>query len=168
MTLATHAITGAAVASFVPTQPFLGFALGFASHYLIDAIPHWDYPILSDSIHPQKGNIRMRFDRAFFRDGFNFSLDAVAGIGISLLVFSYPPTGELMALTILAGAVGGILPDPLQFVSKKIPHEPLRSLQRFHTWIHTAWHMRETGHHWSGIISQVAIVVLVIAAAKFI
>lgn len=167
MTLATHAITGAAVASLTPQQPILGFVAGFASHYLIDAIPHWDYPILSDSIHPQKGNIRMRFDRVFFRDARNFTLDAALGIIVALLVFAYPPTG-LATLTIMAGAIGGILPDPLQFVAKKLPHEPFSSLQRFHQWIHTGWHMRETGYHWLGIISQLAFVVLVVGVATII
>src|ERR1041385_1909635 len=130
MTLATHAITGAAIASFVPTHPVAAFATGFASHFLIDAIPHYDYPIFSDSIHPKKRLQRMILDGDFFRDVADFSFDVVLGIAVSWLVFASPDSG----IAIIAGALGGILPDPLQFVAKKMPYEPLVNLQRFHQW----------------------------------
>lgn len=35
MTLTTHAITGAAIATMVPNYPALGFILGFGSHYIL-------------------------------------------------------------------------------------------------------------------------------------
>ena len=46
MTLTTHAIVGATVATLTP-NPILGFVLGFGSHYVLDALPHWSYPIHS-------------------------------------------------------------------------------------------------------------------------
>jgi hypothetical protein len=33
-------------------------------------------------------------------------------------------------------ATGAMLPDPLQFVHTRMPHEPLWTLQRFHLWAH--------------------------------
>src|SRR5262249_48514011 len=39
--------------------------------------------------------------------------------------------------SILLGAFGAMLPDPLQTIHAHFPHEPLRTLQRFHRWIHT-------------------------------
>ena len=50
MTLATHAVVGAAAASLIPTHPFLGFIAGFVSHFAIDAIPHWEYSLASAKI----------------------------------------------------------------------------------------------------------------------
>jgi hypothetical protein len=38
---------------------------------------------------------------------------------------------------IVLGAVAAMLPDPLQVAYSVYPHEPLKSLQRFHVWIHT-------------------------------
>ena len=55
MTLTTHAIVGAAVASFVPSNPVLGLSLAFLSHLAIDVIPHWDYAIKSDFVRPRIG-----------------------------------------------------------------------------------------------------------------
>jgi len=39
MILSTHAIVGAAIASFLPSHPTTAFVLGFASHFVLDAIP---------------------------------------------------------------------------------------------------------------------------------
>jgi hypothetical protein len=67
MILSTHAIAGAAIASFLPSHPTAAFVLGFASHFVLDAIPHWDYPIRSAAVHPKIGG-PMTFDRALLRD----------------------------------------------------------------------------------------------------
>src|SRR4051812_31540781 len=117
MTLATHAITGAAIASFMPTHPVAAFAAGFASHFLLDAIPHYDYPIFSDSIHPKKKDSPVKIDRTLIIDAIDFSVDGIIGIALSVYLFVFPAS----LIVILAGAVGGILPDPLQVVAKKIP-----------------------------------------------
>src|SRR5665213_1991468 len=46
MTITPHILAGAAVASLLPTgstpMKLLGFGLGFASHYVLDAMPHWE------------------------------------------------------------------------------------------------------------------------------
>ena len=46
LTLMTHAIVGAAIVGLVPAHPLLGLSLAFASHFILDALPHWDYPIV--------------------------------------------------------------------------------------------------------------------------
>lgn len=162
MTLATHALIGAAAASFTPQNPALGFALGFASHFAADAIPHWDYPIYSDSVRPKTG-APMKFDAALVRDSFDIGLDAAVGLALSLYFFATPA----VLPAILAGAIGGILPDPLQFVYAHFKHQPFISLQRFHSWIHTNRRLREEGRHALGIISQVLLATAVVLAAKF-
>lgn len=162
MTLATHALIGAAAASFVPQNPALGFALGFASHFAADAIPHWDYPIYSASVHPNIG-APMKLDMRLLRDALDIGLDAALGLALAIYFFATP--AALSA--ILAGAIGGILPDPLQFVYAHFKHEPFIALQRFHKWIHTSRHLREEGRHVVGIVSQVVLAAAVVIAAKF-
>jgi hypothetical protein len=61
--LSTHAIVGAAIASFLPSHPTTAFVLGFGSHFVLDAIPHWDCPIRSASVNPKIG-APVAFDRA--------------------------------------------------------------------------------------------------------
>jgi len=48
MILTTHAIVGAALASFLSSHPAAAFVAGFASHFVLDAIPHVDYPIIGE------------------------------------------------------------------------------------------------------------------------
>jgi hypothetical protein len=154
MILTTHAIVGAALASFVPSHPAAAFVVGFASHFALDAIPHVDYPIKSRSVNPRIG-APMAFDRVLLQDAVTIGFDSLFGIMAALFLFS----SSANFWAILLGAVGAMLPDPLQFVHSRLPHEPLRTLQRFHLWAHTKKRM-------SGVIlgvgSQAAFVALAV------
>jgi hypothetical protein len=154
MILTTHAVVGAALASCVPSHPAAAFVLGFGSHFILDAIPHVDYPIKSRSVNPRIG-APMRFDRALLEDVLTIGSDGLLGMLISLLLFSNP--GNLWA--VLMGAVGAMLPDPLQFAFTRWPHEPLRTLQRFHLWAHSK---KKIDSVVLGIGTQVAFVALVV------
>jgi hypothetical protein len=130
--LSTHAIVGAAVASLMPDHPALAFACGMASHFAIDAIPHWDYPLRAISVKPNTG-AALKLNWFLFQDLGLIMLDACVGLGIALWLYA-TPTAEI---SVLLGALGAMLPDPLQLAHRLCPREPLRTLQRFHVWIHT-------------------------------
>lgn len=66
-----------------------------------------------------------------------------------------------MVSTIALGAIAGMLPDALQFVHSVYQREPLKSLQRFHSWIHSKRRLQ-----WRlGVSSQAAFAILVSALA---
>jgi hypothetical protein len=155
MILSTHAIVGAAIASFVPAHPAAAFVLGFASHFALDAIPHWDYPIRSASVNPKIG-APVSFDRALLRDALVIGSDGLVGVLLALFLFA----SSLSLWSILLGAVGAMLPDPLHTIDAHFPHEPLRTLQRFHRWIHTDKRM-ENISFWA-VGSQIALVAIVV------
>jgi hypothetical protein len=125
--------------------------LALPSHFVIDAIPHWDYPLRSISVAPGARN-QVRLTSALARDIALIGLDAVVGLVLAIGIFATPST----IVAILAGAVGAMLPDPLQFVHTIYPHEPLASLQRFHRWIHTKrqlhWPMALSHHKWPSLL----------------
>jgi hypothetical protein len=156
MILSTHAIVGGALASLFPSHPVAAFAAGFASHFAIDAIPHCDYPLRSISLGLGARN-KILLNPALFRDLALIGFDALAGLAIAIGIFATPMT----LVAIVAGVLGGMLPDPLQFVHTLYPHEPLASLQRFHLWCHTKRHL-----DWRiGISSQIAFVTAMVGAA---
>jgi hypothetical protein len=157
--LSTHAIVGGAIGSLLPSYPVAAGLLGFASHFLLDAIPHWDYPIRSGFVNPAVGG-RMECNRALLLDAATIGTDGLIGLAASLLLFATP---EAM-WAVLLGACAAMLPDPLQFVQSHLPREPLRSLQRFHRWMHTNKQM--SGQVVWGIVSQAALVVGVVMLAK--
>jgi hypothetical protein len=153
LTLTTHAIVGGAIASLMPAHPWLGLSLAFTSHFLLDALPHWDYPIRSSSINPEVA-ARMKYDGALFADLLTIGGDAALGIVVAVILFNaQTPTSYLLAL---GGACAGMLPDALQFAYMRFPHQPLTSIQRFHEWIHTTRRMPKQSV--LGIISQIALV----------
>jgi hypothetical protein len=132
MILSTHAVVGAAVATLLPHNPALVFAAGVASHFVIDAIPHWDYPLRGIKVgRSQTGAIRL--NAALLRDVGLIGLDACAGLALAVLLFGHSAPLWVIALA----AIAAMLPDPLQVVHRLYPHEPLKTLQRFHEWMHT-------------------------------
>ena len=157
MILSTHAIVGGAIASLFPSHPVLVALAGFASHFAIDAIPHWDYPLRSISVGRHADNRRLNINGRLVRDLTLIGADAGFGLAIALLLFATAATVWVIAL----GAVAGMLPDPMQFVHSLYPREPLKSLQRFHGWMHSkrklAWGI--------GVASQVAFATVVSGAA---
>jgi hypothetical protein len=156
MILTTHAIVGGALASLLPSHPVAAFAAGFASHFIIDAIPHWDYPLQSISVAPGQRN-RLRLDKPLLQDVALIGFDACAGLAFAVGLFATPVTIAVIVL----GAVAAMLPDPLQFVHSLYPHEPLASLQAFHRRIHTKCQL-----DWRfGVSSQIIFAVAVIGAA---
>ncbi len=159
MTLTAHAIVGAAVVAAVPAHPVLGVCAAFASHFLVDAIPPLDYQVRSASIHPLKGG-PLRFDRTLFLDFLFIGGDALLGLVLALLLFATPATFILVAL----GACAGELPDALQFLYLRYPHEPLTSHQRFHHWIHTTYRFADAPL--IGIASQVSFLTGFVILAK--
>jgi hypothetical protein len=152
--LSTHAVVGAALATLLPSEPALIALAGIASHFAIDAIPHWDYPLRGISVSKDVGK-PLRLSRALARDCVLIALDAC--LGLALAAFLFGPSW-----TVGLGAIAAMLPDPLQFLHRLYPREPLRTLQRFHGWIHSDWKLR-----WPvGIASQLAFVAAVVAAVN--
>ncbi len=158
MTLGTHAIVGASVASLVPTNPLLAFILGFASHFLLDAIPHWDYKLYSlERKNGDKMQTYMHFNRFFLFDFARIGFDALLGLFVAFIAFR---DSSAFPYIILVGATGAMLPDALQFVYFKWKKEPVRSLQRFHGWIHAE---RRIYDPLRGIVFQILVVIVAIS-----
>ena len=115
MILSTHAIVGAAIASFLPSHPTTAFVLGFGSHFVLDAIPHWDYPIKSASVDPEIG-APVTFDRALLRDVVVIGSDGLFGILGALLLFASSDG----LWSILLGALGHAARSPPHY-SRPLP-----------------------------------------------
>ena len=125
MILSTHAIVGGAIATLFPSHPVLVATAGFVSHFAIDAIPHWDYPLQAISIRPAAGSASLNLDRRLWVDLSLIALDACAGLAIAIWLFATPATiGAILLGALSAGR------------ARSVPREPLKALQRFHQWIH--------------------------------
>lgn len=148
----------------MPSHPLLGFAAGFASHFLADAIPHWDYTLAAVKIDPNdKMNTDMLINKHFPLDILKIGFDAALGVIFSLFLLKsviHPHSFSYLLL----GAAGGIVPDALQFIYWKFRHKPLAIVQRLHLWIHAKTSLN--GKPVLGISLQALFVFIVVIIVK--
>jgi len=167
MILTTHAIVGAAAGRLV-SNPLLSFALGFISHFLIDAIPHWSYSLASivgDKKNPL--NRDMMINRHFIKDLAIIAVDFCSGIILTIFIFQGRNGFIDISLPLLFGAIGGVFPDALQFVYFKIRREPLITLQKLHFWFHSK-RVEDISALPYGVLSQIIVIIAVVIISKFI
>jgi len=138
MTFTNHAVTGALVAAAINYPP-ISLPAALASHFVIDAIPHWKY-------RPP-----VRYKKPIV------VIDALAVICL-LALFS--ATVNASAWLIILGGLLGSLPDvmwlPAGLKNKDVPmNRPtiLHYLRRFHTWVQ--WNEKPFGKYievvWFGV-----------------
>lgn len=163
MILSTHAVAGAAVGQLTG-NPVATFVFGLLSHFVLDAVPHWQYELKSKTYNDDIMAENMALDKRFIRDIVIIGIDFFAGIFISILAFAGwngfadPPTA------LLAGMLGGVLPDALQFVFWKFKREPLVTVQKFHFWVHADWDFDYKSK--LGIALQIIIVAAIVLVSK--
>lgn len=136
MILATHIIIAAAVTKPIAhMHPALIFGVAVASHYLSDALPHWDYELTAIADKENTATRHWNLQSASLaHDIVRFSLDAIVGAAFVIMLLSPLSFSDWIAATL--AIIGGALPDflgGLYMLGLKflLPH------QRFHDWIHT-------------------------------
>ena len=160
MTLTTHSIIAAAVTKpLMRMHPVLIFAVAILTHYLSDAIPHWDYKILSLENAEDKEHRRIAHNRKLIMtDIRNFAVDGFLGALVVFLLVR-PITAQQWIWAGLA-VVGGCLPDFLQALHVlKLPL--LRLHQKLHDMFHT--NIRLGPYPLLGIPFQAAIVAVALS-----
>lgn len=169
MVLFTHAVVGGALGAVTRSHPVLAFFVGFVSHFVLDALPHWDYPLESSRQHESGDHLQGDFvlDHRFLFDLIKIGTDLLLGFVIVYLFFSADILRPSTFLTqgTFWGMVGGVLPDFLQFAYYKIKREPLTTLQKFHIKVHTD--RRFHGQHILGPLLQVLFVTIVLVISYF-
>ncbi len=137
MTLAVHAIIGAAAAHRLGLHnPMALFLVGAATHYIADAIPHWDYGFLSFPHGEKAETRRWPFTSAAFRkDLVRIACDGALGAG--LILFVAKTLSWASATPLLLASFGGMAPDLLQGIYFTGYAPFLAPLQRFHDFCHT-------------------------------
>jgi len=164
MTLTAHAVVGATMVQILPGAPVLAVTLALSSHFILDAIPHWDYPLRSAS--KTKGavvGVAFNYDFTFLRDLFFVSLDIL--LGLLLVWLLYRPAIDQWPL-LLAGVVAAILPDFLQFAYGRYGGYFLTKIQWWHNFCHSQISLNSKPF-W-GVSSQAIIVTLIVVLLNWL
>ena len=98
---APHAVVGAAIAASIP-NPYIGIPLAFASHFVLDKVPHWNPHLNTET--EKYGKPTRRSTQIVILDT---SLALLAGFFIASRAL--PNTAH--AITILASCFAASLPD---------------------------------------------------------
>lgn len=138
-----HVVVGAAVGAAVG-NPVGGLLLGILSHHLLDLIPHWDVgSFYAPTFDPPK---------LTRRDVLIAAVDGLVAVG--LLWFMAVTFGGSQVWALVAGGVGGLLPD----IWHHIPWWKSRSRQITKRWfsLHERWHwtVAQSQMGW-GLLTQV-------------
>lgn len=161
MMLSTHAVAGAAVAELFPNHPVLAFVVGFASHFVLDSLPHWDYKLRSARKNENPLETDMELGRDFIVDIGKIAVDNVVGFAAALAFAKFT---HLPLSIAFIGACGGVIPDALQFVYFKTRSKLLEPLQRFHIWIQEGRSLHIAT--WKGISLQAALVIVLLFVVR--
>jgi len=116
MTLTPHLLLGAAIGSKIGNLP-LAIVLAFLSHYLLDLIPHIEYPI---------DNISKKQWRKSLPDFLRVFLDFSFGVLLILIFSNNQPIIYVCALVAL-------IPDSLTIISSIFPNRVLSAHDKIHT-----------------------------------
>ena len=99
-----HVAVGAAIALKVG-NPYLALPLAFASHFVLDKVPHWNPHTYTETTN---GGLKKQTIVFAITD-----ITLSAAIGLGLAYTQLPDTTS--ALIILAGGILGVLPDVVKY-----------------------------------------------------
>lgn len=117
MILTPHILAGAALATQI-SNPVAIIPAALAAHYLLDAVPHWDYDIRSSR---KAAIVKVTADIA------------LASTLIFYMIWNLAPEKQI---NILIGGFFGVMPDGLLFLSWIIKKNYLAAFTRFHDFWH--------------------------------
>ncbi len=175
MFLTTHAAAGILIGHYVQ-DPATVFGLSFASHFVLDFIPHGD----EDLYHDEDWKVNKKYRHAVIINAFD-----IAGVALLTLWAIYNP-GENISRLMLIGILGGALPDFLSFLFPII-HERmswlflvrwlyslskptgLRYIVRLQDWLHNLLHheiIRRDIPFVAGLSMQIILVTVFLLLAR--
>jgi len=151
MILASHIIIAGILGSETQNY-FLAAIIGLASHYVLDAIPHWDY--LSEEfqsrVKTDKGFVK---NKKFWRELGKVAIDGLAGL--ILLIMLIGLYKNLNITSALIGAFFGILPDAISLLYWITKWRPIKWNFDFQEFIHYYIFKKTERNFWPGVATQI-------------
>lgn len=150
MIITPHILVGAAIGSKI-SSPVAIFILALISHYVLDALPHFEYNI--SLLKDEKSKI----NKNFFINLTKVAADLLIGLALTFWLIS----GKDWQFLSLIGALTAIVPDGLLFLFWRYPSQLiLKSLGQFHKSCHLA--KKISSPAWLGLMVQAMIIILTI------
>lgn len=154
MFIAGHAAAGALIGQQAQgAGALLVFVLAFASHFLLDLIPHGDRHHVVDYYFGQKAKLKQIYNMLI--------IDGVAAVILVAILMSYTSFNRI---SMAWGIIAGVLPDLLVGLDEYFKSSRMKWFTKFHFAIHNAlihtFHVRPV----PGAIGQILVIVFLLAA----
>lgn len=152
MILASHIIISGILGSKAQNY-FLAAIIGLVSHYVLDAIPHWDYL-------PEEFQSRVKTDgdfiknKKFWKELSKVAIDGLIGLILLLILTSFYQ--NLNIASALISAFFGILPDALSLLYWITKWRAIKWNHDFQVFIHYSIFKKTEPDFWPGIATQIA------------
>lgn len=157
-----HVVAGAAIGSLVgdlPGQNVFAFAVGWGTHYVLDAVPHWE-EWFGKEIHGYPSDAAVKnIPKSIALSGV---LDFVAAAILLVLLLRTSSSEQFYQSPIFWGALGGFFPDfldnipILKEVTVNIPG--VQAERNFHNTVHISEAARRKVPRYTGLITQLIVV----------
>ena len=149
MFLFLHAPVAIALTEHI-SNPAAAFAIGAASHFLLDLIPHGDRQVV-EWMSKKTSRARVRI----------FALMAAADTAlVGLIIWKISFTTAIHG-NLIAAALGSIAPDYLWGLHEVTKWRSLDAYRRFHTWFQS--HHGRDVPFWFGLVYQAALAFSVVS-----
>lgn len=158
MILAPHIIISGILGSQTGSY-FLAAVLGLASHYALDAIPHWDYlpGEFEKKARHEKGFIKSKL---FWKEIAKIALDMIIGF-VLLFIFIDLDKNANVGPAIIS-AIFGILPDPLSLLYWVTKWKFIKWNIDLQSFSHYLFSSKTKPRFWPGIATQTATIGIVL------
>lgn len=164
MILASHIIISGLLASKTQNY-FLAALIGLISHYILDAIPHWDY--LSEEFKLKaNGNPGFIKSKKFWQEIIKVVADIV--IGLLLLFIFLKPSSLINIIPAVIGLFFGVLPDPINLLYWMTGWKIIKWNSDVQNFMHYSIHPKIKQGFCSGILIQIVTIALVFAATFYL
>lgn len=145
MFLTVHAAAGAVIGQYI-NEPALAFLVGFASHFILDIIPHGDESIARWSW----------FKTHMQRTAAATLIDFFCLVSIALIWIKYTDISQLSGL--FYGLTGAMLPDALWGFNELTETPLLNWYSRLHSNLHRIFSVKITFKQ--GLLVQIPILII--------
>ena len=153
MLLLAHVAAGALIGQQLGGSPPVIFGLGFASHFLLDLVPHGDRSHVEDYYHKKKANLKKIY---------SFLLaDSAASIILVAALMTMP---TLHRADVAWGIAGSVFPDFLVGLNEVFSSSILKAFMKFHFLVHNALIHKIRVPKIQGVLLQLLLIAGLLAA----
>ncbi len=151
MFISTHVAAGALIGHVFQDQYAAIFALSFASHFLLDVIPHGDRNHVEDYWLGERKNLKAAYRHVFS--------DAAVAIILTSTLLGFVVSDRA---SVAWGIIGSVAPDAIVGLSEVWANTFLKKFTKFHFKIHNAFIHRWLIRPLPGALAQVTLTALML------